>query len=145
MPPLALVVAALALAWALQGFGTYRQIRHYSAAMGDAARSWSDGFVGTGRARSRFGAGTVLLLVVDADRVVRRLLVMRGVTVFARFAPLPEVEGLPLDSLRDSAALRPPVRAALRMAADQIERAAARPRREGRRVTAATGRERAWR
>ena len=128
MPPMALAIAGLALAWALQGFGTYKQIRHYSAAMGEASRSWSDGFVGTGRARSRFGAGTVLLLVVDADRVVRRLLVMRGVTVFARFAPVQEVEGLPLDSLRDGAGLGPSVRAALEIAADQIERAAARAR-----------------
>lgn len=128
MPPMALAIAALALAWALQGFGTYKQIRHYSAAMGDAARAWSDGFVGTGRARSRFGAGTVLLLVVDADRVVRRLLVMRGVTVFARFAPLREAEGLTLDSLLGEAGLKPPVRAALEIAADQIERAAARAR-----------------
>lgn len=128
MSSMTLAIVALALAWALQGFGTYQQIRHYSAAMGELARSWSDGFVGTGRARSRFGVGTVLLLVVDADRVVRRLLVMRGVTVFARFARLPEVEGLPLASLGDSAALRASDHAALRIAADQIERAAARAR-----------------
>ena len=126
MPSTALAIAGLALAWALQGFGTYRQIRHYSAAMGEAARAWSDGFVGTGRARSRFGAGTVLLLVVDADRVVRRLLVMRGVTVFARFARLSEVEGVPLATVSESAALRPADRVALRIATDQIERAAAR-------------------
>ncbi len=128
MSSMALATAGLVLAWALQGYGTYRQIKHYAAAMGELTRSWSDGFVGTGRARSRFGAGTVLLLVVDADRVVRRLLVMRGVTVFARFARLPEVEGVPLAALDDNAALRPADRVALRVAAEQIERAAARAR-----------------
>lgn len=128
MPPMALAIAGLVLAWGLQSFGTYCQIRHYSSVMGEAARSWNDGFVGTGRARSRLGTGTVLLLVVDADRVIRRLLVLRGVTVLARFARLQEVEGMPLASLSDSAALRPADRAALLMAADQIERAAARAR-----------------
>ena len=128
MPSMALAIAGLVLAWALQGFGTYCQTRHYASVMGEVARSWNDGFVGTGRARSRFGAGTVLLLVVDADRVVRRFLVMRGVTVLARFARLQEVEGLPLASLGDSAVLRSTDREALLMAADQIERAAARAR-----------------
>ena len=128
MPALAPAVAALAVAWALQGFGTYRQIRHYSAAMGEAVRSWSDGFVGTGRARSRFGAGTVLLLVVDADIVVRRLLVMRGVTVFARFKRFPEVEGLSLQAVGSHGALRATDRMALEIAAEQIERAASRAR-----------------
>lgn len=126
MPSMALAIAGLAVAWSLQAYGTWRQIQHYSAAMGEATRSWNDGFVGTGKARSRWGAGTVLLLVVDPDRAVRRLLVMRGVTVFARFQRLPEVEGLPLASVADHAALRPADRAALGIAAEQVERAAAR-------------------
>ena len=128
MTSMALAIAGLAVAWSLQAYGTWRQIQHYSAAMGEASRTWSDGFVGTGKSRSRFGAGTLLLLVVDPERVVRRLLVMRGVTVFARFRRLPDVEGLPLDALGAHAALRPSDRAALRIAADQVERAAARAR-----------------
>jgi glucitol operon activator protein len=126
MSSMALAIAGLAVAWSLQGYGAWRQIQHYSAAMGEAARSWNDGYVGTGKARSRFGAGTVLLLVVDPDRVVRRLLVMRGVSVFARFRRLQEVEGLPLEAVGGHAALQPPDRAALVIAADQVERAAAR-------------------
>lgn len=126
MQSMALAIAGLAVAWSLQGYGTWRQIEHYSAAMGLAARSWDDGYVGTGKARSRVGVGTMLLLVVGPDRVVRRLLIMRGVTVFARFRPLPEVEGMPLDAALDHPALRPSDRAALWIAADQVERAAAR-------------------
>lgn len=126
MPSMALAIAGLAVAWSLQGYGTWRQIQHYSAMMGEAARSWTDGFVGTGKARSRFGVGTVLLLVVAPDRTVRRLLLMRGVTVFARFRPLFEVEGLPLAAVADHPALRASDRAALRIAAEQVDRAAAR-------------------
>ncbi|WP_237477396.1 transcriptional regulator GutM [Lichenibacterium dinghuense] len=132
MPSMALAIAGLAVAWSLQAYGTWRQIQHYSAAMGQATRSWSDGYVGTGKARSRWGAGTVLLLVVGPDRAVRRLLVMRGVTVFARFRRLPEVEGLPLAAVADHAALRPADRAALMIAAEQVERAAGRARSEER-------------
>ena len=129
MSPMTLAIAGLVLAWALQGLGTYYQIRHYAAAMGEVTRSWEDGFVGTGRSRSRFGAGTLLLLVVDADRVVRRLLVMRGVTVLARFVRRREAEGLSLSELeRDPSLVGGVDPAALAIAATQIDAAAARAR-----------------
>ena len=85
MPTWQIALTGLVAAWSLQGFGTYWQVRHYGAAMGEITGTWTDGFVGTGIARSTLGAGLMLLLVVDSDRVVRRLLVMRGRSVFARF------------------------------------------------------------
>lgn len=129
MSSISLAIASLVVAWALQGLGTYWQMRHFSTAMGEILRTWSDGFVGTGRARSRFGAGTVLLLVVDSDRIVRRLMVMRGLTVFARFSRRHDVEGLPLASLEAHPSLGGVEREALGIAAGQVDGAAARARR----------------
>ncbi len=131
MPTWQIALVGLVAAWSLQGFGTYLQVRHYGAAMGEITGTWTDGFVGTGVAHSTLGAGLMLLLVVDSERVVRRLLVMRGRSVFARFAPLAEVEGLSLDALR----AEPPFpqaahRGALATAIAQIEKAAAKARPE---------------
>lgn len=125
MSSMALAIGGLVVAWTLQGFATFRQAQHYSNALADATATWRDGFVGTGRAKSRFGAGSILLIVVDPDRVVRLLLMMRGMTVFARFARLREAEGMPLAALADAPALRGADLAALKVAMEQIDRAAA--------------------
>ena len=129
MPTWQIALGGLVAAWSLQGFGTYLQARHYGAAMSGITAAWTDGFVGTGVARSTLGPGLMLLLVVDSERVVRRLLVMRGRSVFARFAPLAEVEGLSLDALRAEPPFpRAAHRGALATAIAQIEKAAkARP------------------
>lgn len=127
MPLWQIALLALIGAWALQAFGTYVQMRHFSATMGDVARQWPDGFVGAGNAKATFGAGLILLLVVSPDRVVRRAMMMRGRTVFARFARMPELEGKALAALpaepgfRDKAAS-----GALAKATEQIDKAAGR-------------------
>ncbi|WP_342364259.1 transcriptional regulator GutM [Terrarubrum flagellatum] len=94
---------ALAIVWGVQMVGVWLQMRHYRDIMGSISATWSDGRVGAGNARSLFGKGVILVLVVGPDDIVRRLLVMEGRSVFAKFKPLPEFEGRRLDSLRDSA------------------------------------------
>jgi len=89
----------LAAVWAAQAAGTWRQMLHYSSVMGEITRSWSDGWVGAGNARGKFGKGVIILLVVDPRQVVRRLLIMEGRSVLAKFVPLPEFEGRPLSAL----------------------------------------------
>lgn len=127
MPLWQLALMALVGAWALQALGTYVQMRHFGATMGDVARQWPDGYVGAGNAKATFGAGLILLLVVSPDRVVRRAMVMRGRTVFARFARVPALEGKPLALLpaepdfQDKAAS-----GALAKAVAQIDKAAGR-------------------
>ncbi|MDX7952098.1 transcriptional regulator GutM [Lichenihabitans sp. Uapishka_5] len=127
MPLWQIALLALVGAWALQALGTYAQMRHFSATMGEVSRHWPDGFVGAGNGKATFGAGLILLLVVSPDRVVRRALVMRGRTVFARFARLPNLEGKPLGTLPAEPDFRDKVSiGALTKATEQIEKAAGR-------------------
>ena len=125
MPLWQIALIGLVAAWALQALGTYAQMRHYSSVMGDASGAWPDGFLGAGNARSRFGAGVILLLVVSPDRIVRRLLIMRGRSVFARFRPVPEMEGRPLDGLPEDPLFADKAHGgALSVALKQIDKAA---------------------
>lgn len=127
MPFWQIAVSCLVAAWALQALGTYYQMRHYSAVMGDVSARWPDGFVGAGNARSTFGAGVILLVVVGPDKVVRRLLVMKGRSIFARFAPVPDAEGRPLDGLETRAPFTDKAHGkALTVASGQIVKAVAR-------------------
>lgn len=92
--------------------------------MGDVSTRWSDGFVGAGNAKSTLGRGVILLLVVGPDRIVRRLAVMQGRSVFAKFRTCPDLEGRPLEVLRTSPPFDDRGRtAALTMAIAQIEKA----------------------
>jgi glucitol operon activator protein len=127
MPLWQLALIGLVAAWALQALGTYVQMRHFSSTMGEVSRSWPDGFVGAGNARSTFGAGMILLLVVSPDRIVRRALVMKGRTVFARFARLTAIEGKPLSALPDEPTFQDKAASgALIKATQQIDKVAGR-------------------
>ena len=99
MPLWQIALIALVAAWALQAVGTYFQMRHYRSVMGEVSNRWSDGFIRAGNAKSTLGRGVILLLVVGPDRIVRRLSVMQGRSVFAKFRPCPEQEGRSLEAL----------------------------------------------
>jgi glucitol operon activator protein len=121
---IALIV--LAIVWALQALGTFVQMRHYRDVMGAISRRRSDGYLGAGNARSTFGKGVILVLVVAPDAQVRRLLVMEGRSVLAKFKPLSEFEGRSLDELRAGKAFGETQKGrekALAMAIEQIDRA----------------------
>ena len=127
MPLWQIALIAFVVAWAIQAVGTFLQMRHYSTVMGQVSRTWTDGFVGAGNAKATFGRGVVLLLVVSPDRIIRRCLVMQGRSVFARFTPLPEAEGQPLDTVASRPFGRDKAQAtAFGIALKQIETAAAR-------------------
>jgi glucitol operon activator protein len=82
----------LLLFWMLQIAGSWIQWKHYRAALGSATQRWSDGYVGMGRAKSRFGFGVIALLEVSPNLEVRSLQAMSGITVFARFKPIAGVQ-----------------------------------------------------
>ncbi len=127
MPLWQIALIVLVAAWSMQALGTFVQMRHYSTVMGEVSASFTDGYLGAGNARSKLGAGVILLLVVGPDRIVRRLLVMRGRSVFARFRRIATLEGESLDSLDENALFRDKAhRGALSVARLQIEKAAAR-------------------
>ncbi len=127
MPIWQIALIALLAGWSLQALGTYVQMRHYTTVMGEVTRLWADGFVGAGNARATLGRGVILLLVVSPDRIVRRLMVMQGRSVFARFDRVADVEGHAFDGLDGAAPFSDKARRkALSIAMRQIETAAMR-------------------
>lgn len=114
----------LAAAWGLQALLTVRQIRSYRRRLQEL-REWArGGYVGVGTAAGRLRPGAVVLLAADGNGQVVRAERMRGRTVFARFEPLPEIEGVDVSELGGQSAWMEPLDwstvKAVRMAADLI-------------------------
>lgn len=115
---------ALAFAWALQAVGTWRQMHHYRAVLGDISRRFADGHMGVGNARSSFGRGVILILVAGSDGIVRQVSVMEGRSVFAAFKALDELAGRSIEALRQGGVFKEAGRnEALAKAIEQIDRA----------------------
>jgi glucitol operon activator protein len=121
----------LVVVWALQSLGVWVQMRHYSGVFKGITEKYKDGFVGAGNHRGRFGKGTIVLIVVTPDLVVRRFLAMTGRSVFAKFKRHEEFEGVALDKLRSDPAVtgegEPGVAEAVKRAIEQIDRARSEP------------------
>jgi glucitol operon activator protein len=90
---------ALGLAWLLQCVGVWFQMRQYAGVFKGVTDKFNDGFVGAGHVRGGFRPGAIALVVVDREGLVRRLLLMSGRSVFARFRRVETVEGRPLTAL----------------------------------------------
>ena len=121
----AVLLLVLGCLWVLQVVGTYFQMSHYRRVLGGITAGGSEGFVGVGNAKSRFGKGVILILVVGDDGVVDRALKMRGRTVFARFEEARPLVGLAVDALREEepeGPEDPATMAAARRAVEQIDR-----------------------
>ncbi|MBW4034756.1 MAG: transcriptional regulator [Proteobacteria bacterium] len=99
------LIAVFAVLWILQIAGTAWQMRHYKRVLGRISTRFRDGFAGVGNARGRIGKGIILILVIDADDVVREALAMRGRTVFAKFRPVDDLVGTSLGDLRQASPL----------------------------------------
>lgn len=125
----------LAAVWALQSLGVWLQMRHYSDVLKGITDNFKDGYAGAGNYRGRFKKGVIALIVVTPDLVVRRLLVMSGRSVFAKFVRHHEYEGMPLERLRSNPAImgegEPGVAEAVKRAVGQIDRTLAEPKRPG--------------
>jgi glucitol operon activator protein len=124
----------LAVVWALQSLGVWLQMRHYSDVFKGITNRYKDGFVGAGNSRGRLRKGTIALIVVTPDMVVRRLLVMSGRSVFTKFKRQEQFEGVPLDRIRSDPAImgqgEPGVAEAVKRAIEQIDRARSEPGRQ---------------
>ena len=125
---------SLALVWGLQSLGVWLQMRHYSDVFKGITQKYADGFVGAGNHRGRFARGTIVLVVVTPDLIVRRLLVMSGRSVFAKFKRHEEYEGVALDRIRSNPAIKgegePGVAEAVKRAIELIDRARSEPGRK---------------
>src|SRR6218665_2861686 len=120
---------SLLLFWTLQTTGAWIQWRQYRHTLGQAPRRWGDGYLGMGRAQPRFGFGVIALLEGSPDLQVRRLQIMSGITVFARFKTLDAVQNWPLSKLGTHYAPGPKdtrLARAVRQAIAQIEAVRAR-------------------
>ena len=114
----------LVVMWFLQGFGTWVQMRHFRGVMAAITEKWADGHLGAGNSRGRLGKGVIAIVVVDPMTVVRKVMVMEGRSVLAKFQPLLEYEGISLADLKT--ALEQEQKkgriAALTQAIEQLER-----------------------
>ena len=129
MPYWQWLVALWLVLWALQSLGVWVQMRSYTRLTNALMHEFSEGFIGTGTSPRRLGRGSVAIVVVSADMVVRRVVVMSGITFLARFKPLPEFEGLRLSDLAAASAAKAhpkSLRPAIEKAIEQIMRAASR-------------------
>lgn len=117
----------LALVWALQSFGVWLQMRHYSDVFKGITQKFADGYVGTGAFHGRFlKKGAIAIVVVGPDLIVRRILTMAGRSVFAKFSRHEAFEGMELDKLRAEPAIfgdkEPGLTSAITQAVAQIDR-----------------------
>ncbi|MBA3447093.1 MAG: transcriptional regulator [Pseudaminobacter sp.] len=121
----------LVFVWALQSLGVWLQMRHYAGVFKGITEKYENGFVGAGNYRGRFAKGTIVLIVVTPDLVVRRLMAMSGRSVFAKFRRHEEFEGVALDQLRSNPAIlgegETGVAEAVKRAIEQIDRARSEP------------------
>ncbi|TIU43673.1 MAG: transcriptional regulator, partial [Mesorhizobium sp.] len=115
----------------LQSLGVWLQMRHYSDVFKGVTSQYKDGFVGAGNFRGRLAKGTIALIVVTPDLIVRRMMVMSGRSVLTKFKRHEEFEGIPLDRLRSNPAImgegEPGVAEAVKRAIEQIDRARSEP------------------
>lgn len=114
----------LVVMWGLQCVGTWVQMRHFRSVMSAITDKWADGHLGAGNSRGRLGKGVIAIVVVDPAAIVRKVLVMEGRSVMAKFLPLTEYEGKSLADLKselDSEQKKGRI-AALNQAVAQLER-----------------------
>lgn len=77
--------------WILQGVLTYFQIKNFQIKL---KKMKEKGIVGIGTVKNRFGSGAIVILSVDETGRIIEAQKMSGVSVFARFTPLPELNDL---------------------------------------------------
>lgn len=118
------LLLAFGVLWAVQVAGTALQMRHYRRFLSQTVARWSDGAIGSGNARARFGKGVIAVLVVDPNGAVRQAFAMQGRTVWAKFRPIETLAGKPIREIRTGAAFgrdEGKLAQAFARAADQID------------------------
>ena len=101
------LLIAFVVLWVLQGLGVWYQSRRYVGEMKALQSDASEGFLGAGHSRQRFGAGSIVMLVVDKNFIVTKFKLMRGMTIFARFVNRDDFAGLSLDDLKNTLEKQP--------------------------------------
>ena len=88
--------------WVLQTAGAWMQWRHYQQSVAGNRENWTKGYLGVGKSRRKFGFGAVAMVVVSPELRVKKVQVMTGMSIFARFKDVVAFEGMSLESLASS-------------------------------------------
>jgi len=88
--------------WVLQTVGAWMQWRHYRQSVAGNRENWSQGYLGVGKSRRKFGFGAVAMVVVSPELRVKKVQVMTGMSIFARFKDVVAFEGMSLEGLASS-------------------------------------------
>ena len=88
--------------WVLQTAGAWMQWRHYQQSVAGNRENWTQGYLGVGKSRRKFGFGAVAMVVVSPELRVKKVQVMTGMSIFARFKDVVAFEGMSLESLASS-------------------------------------------
>lgn len=81
----------IGLMWMLQGVLTYFQIKNFQIKLKEMK---DKGMLGIGTVKGRLGAGAFVIISVDATGKITEAWKMTGISVFARFKPFSELNGL---------------------------------------------------
>ncbi len=85
--------------WVLQTAGAWMQWRHYQQSVAGNRENWTQGYLGVGKSRRKFGFGAVAMVVVSPELRVKKVQVMTGMSIFARFKDVVAFEGMSLEDL----------------------------------------------
>lgn len=88
--------------WVLQTAGAWIQWRHYQKSVAGNRLNWTQGYLGVGKSRRKFGFGAVAMVVASPGLRVEKVQVMNGMSIFARFKDRPVYEGMSLETLASS-------------------------------------------
>jgi DNA-binding transcriptional regulator of glucitol operon len=91
-------------------------MKRYRLQMASLQTEFNNGYMGTGHAAKRLGAGAIVMIVTDEALKVSRCVMMKGMTFFAKFQPLPQYEGKTIAELQAALASEPE-KSSLRLAA----------------------------
>ncbi|TWT28256.1 transcriptional regulator GutM [Planomicrobium sp. CPCC 101110] len=113
------VIAIFAGVWLLQLLLTRVQMKNYQETIKKLSNRPS-GFLGVGIKKQKLGIGAIAILVTDTNGRVVESQIMKGVTVFSRFQPFVQWNGMALEEIR-ARLQEEPLDAAFVMAIEQIE------------------------
>ena len=92
-------LALLLACWVLQAAGAWMQWRNYQQSVASHRETWAHGYLGVGKHRQKFGFGALAIVVVSPELVVKKVQVMTGFSVLARFKDVAAWDGMPLQAL----------------------------------------------
>ncbi|UJF25716.1 transcriptional regulator GutM [Planococcus sp. 107-1] len=112
-------IAVFAGVWLLQIMMTKIQMKNYQLTIKKMSKRPS-GYLGVGIQKQKLGIGVIAVVVVDDNGVILESQLMKGVTVFSRFEPYTDYNGLHMEEIKNKAKDES-VAQAFKMAFEKIE------------------------